>query len=661
MSILFYIIILVSVSIFVAYVKSLFSKKSQIFYYNDNGDKGYFGFLRKVKVTNINYLHSVNKTIFQDSKVGNVKDENGLAVINQRKYGVDQYAYNEGDKKGTVDINGDIKDLKGDIIAHCDPIGQRWYGLWSNILPGIILLALWLVSSFFTGFGLFSHNQNFMLLYIGIAYIVLGLIISYFTFHTDVFVTDTSGKPTLEKLGITVELRFSKSSEINQMTKSAGCLALYEEDVLAYEKDSGVLPSMSAKDLAFLAMLIYVLLFSAFSYFFRHYQLSPAIGAILSYIVSMVLVYALIWWLLLMIKTDLGNQNSTFMPILQLINRNTGINGWNICLILFSAIGMAFTLFVNVGAGGYVYFPLYLVIFFATFYNSVVFPAQPWQINNTLSDIIKPDQQTRRVRNQAQANSGKTIELEFNWDLSKVDGLGSAEIIKITGQVNEDDFKGPNKVRNENPFFGDENGIPKWQKVWNFDSQTPPQPTSINFDQFNKMIIEVITNSPDKSQDDLIKTIIEKCNEVVQKNNLAHYELFNLITNFCQYQVNYKLDINSTTIGQKAEEYVRFPIETLFDREGDCDCYAALVYKIFKTLNLGVDDVKYGIADVVGVGKHAFLLVKKDGKIPLTPNISTYNNLPGLQGEYAFCEATSRGWKIGVNNGFELKDIQIVA
>jgi hypothetical protein len=159
----------------------------------------------------------------------------------------------------------------------------------------------------------------------------------------------------------------------------------------------------------------------------------------------------------------------------------------------------------------------------------------------------------------------------------------------------------------------------------------------------------------------LIGTIIEKCNEVVQKNNLAQYELFNLITNFCQYQVNYKLDGNCTSIGNNAEEYVRFPIETLFDKEGDCDCYAALVYKIFKSLNLGVDDVKYGIADVVGVGKHAFLLVKKDGKIPLTPNISTYNNLPGLQGEYAFCEATSRGWEIGNNNGFELKDIQIVA
>ena len=659
MSLLFYIILFVSAAIFIAYVKSLFSKKSQLFYYNDNGDKGYFGFLRKV--TNNNYLHSVNKTIFQDSKVGNVKDENSLAVINQRKYGVDQYSYNEGDKKGTVDNIGDIKDLNGDTIAHCDPIGQRWYGLLLNILPAIILLTLWIVSSLFTGFGLFSNNQNSILLYIGCAYLFFGLIISYFTFSTEIFITDSTFKPTSVKLGATVELRFSKTSEINQMTKAAGCLALYEEDAGAYEKDAGVLPSMSAKDLAFSAMLIYVLLFSVFSNLFLNYQLSPAMGAIISYSVSMVLIYVLIWWLLLMIKTDLGNQNTTFMPLLQLINRNTGIKGWNSFLILVSAIGMAFTLFMKEGAGGYVLFPLFLVIFFATFYNSVVFPGQPWQINNTLSDIIKPDQQTRRNRSQAQASTGKTINLEFNWDLSKVDGLGSTEIIKITGQVNEDDFKAPYNIRNKNPFFGEENGTPKWQKVWNFDSQNPPQATSINFDEFNKMIIEVVKNSPDKSQDDLIKSIIEKCNEVVQKNNLAHYELFNLITNFCQHQVNYKLDGESTSIGKNAEEYVRFPIETLFDKEGDCDCYAALVYRIFKSLNLGVDDVKYGIADVVGVGKHAFLLVKKDGKIPLTPNISTYNNLPGLQGEYAFCEATSRGWKIGDNNGFELKDIQIVA
>jgi hypothetical protein len=496
---------------------------------------------------------------------------------------------------------------------------------------------------------------------LGIGYLLFGLIISFFTFHTDIFVTDVAGNVTDVKIGKTTELRFSKTSNINQMTKAAGCLALYEEDALAYEKDAGVLPSMSAKDLAFPSMLIYVLFFSVFSNLFLHYQLSPAMGSILSYIVSMVMAYALIWWLLLLVKTDLGNQNTTFMPLLQLINRNTGIRGWNVFLILVSAVGMAFTLFINVGAGGYVLFPLFLIIFFGTFYNSVAFPAQPWQINNTLSDIIKPDQQTRRTRNQAQANSGKMIQLEFNWDLSKIDGLGSIDIIKITGQVNEDDFKGPSNLRNVNPFFGEENGIPKWKKVWNFDSQTPPQPTSINFDEFNKMIIEVIKNSPGRSQDDLIRTIIEKCNEVVQKYNLAQFELFNLITNFCHYQVNYKLDGESTSIGDNAEEYVRFPIETLYDREGDCDCYAALVYKIFKSLNLDEDDIKYGIADVVGVGKHAFLLVKKDGKIPLTPNISTYNNVPGLQGEYAFCEATTRGWKIGDNNGFALKDIQVVA
>lgn len=659
MSILFDIILFVSAAIFIAYVKSFLSKKSQIFYYDDNGDKGYFGTLRKV--TNNNYLHSVNKTIFQDSKVGNVKDESGIAIINQRKYGSDQYAYDEGDKKGTVDINGDIKDLNGDTIAHCDPIGRRWYGLLSNIIPAIILLTVWSVSTFFTGFGLFSNYENSVLLYMGCAYLFFGLIISYFTFSTEIVITDSSFKPTDSKLGITVELRFSKTSEINQMTKAAGCLVLYEEDILAYEKDAGVLPSMSAKDLVFPAMLVYVLLFSVFSNLFLHYQLSPAMGAIISYSVSMVLIYTLIWWLLLMVKTDLGNQNTTFMPLLQLINRNTGIKGWNSFLILVSAIGMAFTLFMKEGAGGYVLFPLFLVIFFATFYNSVVFPGQPWQINNTLSDIIKPDQQTRRNRSQAQASTGKTINLEFNWDLSKVDGLGSTEIIQITGQVNEDDFKAPYNIRNKNPFFGEENGIPKWQKVWNFDSQNPPQATSINFDQFNKMIIEVVKNSPDKSQDDLIKSIIEKCNEVVQKNNLAHYELFNLITNFCQHQVNYKHDGESTSIGNNAQEYVRYPIETLFDKEGDCDCYAALAYKILKSLNLDEDDVKYGIADLVGVGKHAFLLIKKDGKIPLTPNISTYNNLPGLQGEYAFCEATSRGWKIGDNNGFELKDIHIVA
>jgi len=174
------------------------------------------------------------------------------------------------------------------------------------------------------------------------------------------------------------------------------------------------------------------------------------------------------------------------------------------------------------------------------------------------------------------------------------------------------------------------------------------------------MINEVVKNSPDDSQDVLIAKIIEATNKVVQKYNLASYELFNLITNFCQYQIKYEADGQSASIGQGTDEYVRFPIETLFDREGDCDCYAALVYKIFRTLNTDKDDVKYAICDVTGVQKHAFLLVKKDGSIPLSPGVEVLR-VPGLSGEYAFCEATSRGWVFGVNSGFDLSDIKIVA
>ena len=143
------------------------------------------------------------------------------------------------------------------------------------------------------------------------------------------------------------------------------------------------------------------------------------------------------------------------------------------------------------------------------------------------------------------------------------------------------------------------------------------------------------------------------------KYNLPQYEMFNLVTNFCQYQINYKLDGESTKIGQDIQEYVRFPIESLFDQEGDCDCYAALAFKIFKNLNLGTDDVKYAVADVVGVGKHAFLLVKQDGTLPLAPNIETLN-VPGLSGKYAFCEATTRGWHLGLNSSVNLDNIKIV-
>ena len=663
---LFYILLTVSIALLVVYIISLFIKKCDIFYISPSGLVGLFGSLKKNKITDKNEFRVSNKNSFINGVAGNVINDNSDSASVHLIKSSDSQSYIIADKKGTINSKGEIKNLNGENVAQCDPIGKRWFGLFSKILPGIIILSLGILSFLFDGFGFFNKEQSLIFIYLGVSYIILGVIIAYFTFMTNVFVVDVNGQTTEEKIGYTVELRFSNKDTINQMTKAAGCLALYEEDAIAYENESGMLPSVSANDLAFSAMLIYVCFFAVFSNLFLNYQLSPALGSILSYTISMVLVYAVLWWLLYMVKTDFGNQNLTFIPLLQLINRNTGIVGWNSFLIIISGIGIVFTLFVNVGAGGYVLFPLFLVICFATAYNQIVFPARTWKINSSVADIIKQDNQTRRNRNQAIVQPTKLKIVEFKWDLSNIEGLNSTEVIPITGEFDLDHFEGASSIRLKNPFYGDEidaagQNIPKWRKVWKFDdTQVPPSFIKINFDELFKMINEVIKKSPDNSQDVIINKIIVACSEVIQKYNLAKYEIFNLIINFCQYQVNYKLDDESEKIGDKVQEYVRFPIESLFDQEGDCDCYAALAYKILKTLNIGVEDVKYAIADVVGSGKHAFLLIKQDGVIPLPPNIETLS-IPNLNGKYAFCEATSRGWQIGFNSGFELKDILIVA
>ena len=666
MTALFYILITVTVSLLFTYIISLFSKKCDIFYISSAGIVGFFGSLKKNTTSDRNEFRVSKKSLFFNGVAGNVvNDNNGLADVHLIKSS-DSLSYDIADKKGTVDSKGDIRDLNDEVIAHCDPIGKNWIGLFAKILPGIILLSLGIISYLFDGFGLVTKFQTLIFIYLGISYIVLGIITAYFTFSTDVFVVLANGQVTQEKLGYTVELRFSQKDAINQMTKAAACLALYEEEAIAYEKESGTLPSVSVKDLAFPAMLIYVCLFSIFSNLFLNFQLSPALGSILSYSISMVLVYLVLWRVLHMVKTDLGSQNITFIPLLQLINRNTGIVGWNTFLILISVLGIVFTLFVNVGAGGYVLFPLFLVICFATIYNQVVFPAQSWKLKSAVADIVKQDNQTRRARNQVVVPPSNLKVIKYEWDLANINTLNTDEKIIIEGQFDLDHYEGPSSIRNKNPFFGSETdssgqSIPKWSKVWKFDnSQNPPVPIAINFEEFFKMINKVTKESPDQSQEVLINKIIESCREVIIRFNLAHYEMFNLITNFCQYQINYKLDGESNKIGQNVQEYVRFPIESLFDQEGDCDCYAALAYKIFKSLNLGPDDVKYAVADVVGVGKHAFLLVKQDGVLPLSPNIETFN-IPGLSGKYAFCEATTRGWNIGSNSGFILDDLKIVA
>lgn len=85
----------------------------------------------------------------------------------------------------------------------------------------------------------------------------------------------------------------------------------------------------------------------------------------------------------------------------------------------------------------------------------------------------------------------------------------------------------------------------------------------------------------------------------------------------------------------KGGEYARFPIETLYDEEGDCDCFAILAAALFKLHGYSAALIFSQNHCMAGVG------IPENIEIP-------GNWVEDSEGrKYFVCEATGRGWRIG--------------
>jgi hypothetical protein len=643
MELIFYILMGVCTAILFFIVYTFFIKRADL-YFTDGGFLG-----KLVKKAEDNILSTQH-----DGRIGDTTEVDTKAFIRQ----VNENGYaNAPVKKGYVTKDGNIYNVSDVPVAFSDPIGTPWFGLLGNILPGIIIIIV-AIGFFIWGGGNTLNNKS--LLAYGIILLIVGIIKSYFTRKSIVYLVDNQGNKTDQKIGFVTQFRFKNKDEISQLTKAAGCLALYEVfESTQSHKDVGRLPSFSAKDLAFPSMLVYVLLFSLLSNFILGIDRSNLQEDGYSYTAIMLLIYVMIWYFLYIIKTDMGNQNQTFYPLLQIINRNTGIRGWNLFLIFISAIATILTitgLSKGNNVGGFIFFPLFFVIFFATLYNYLKDSGAQWQIQEPVDRIINPNIQ-RIGRINAPIAIADTEKLKFDWDLSltEIEGLSGTKSIEF--DVNKNDFISGGKTRLLNPFYGkDTSGNEKWKKAWTWEID---KETGINFAVFNDMIKQVLKETP-QYEEELIQKIVDLCKQIMIENNLPFYEIFNLVSNFCQYQVDYKLDSECPEL-DGAKEYVRFAIESLNDKQGDCDCYTALAFKILKKLNVQSDDIKYAYTYEVGnTGKHAFILLKKNGSIPFPPSISSVV-VPKLGGnEYVFCECTIRPWKLGFNDKYSVDTLQII-
>jgi len=123
--------------------------------------------------------------------------------------------------------------------------------------------------------------------------------------------------------------------------------------------------------------------------------------------------------------------------------------------------------------------------------------------------------------------------------------------------------------------------------------------------------------------------------EATQQYDWSHYDEISNVICFVQ-DFPYSLDEESVSIA----EYWRYPIESLYDETGDCECKSILAAALLRAL--GYEVIMLLIPPHGDQPGHAAIGVTGTEGIPIQ-----YHFLPYRGKRYFYCETTAEGWKVG--------------
>ena len=167
-------------------------------------------------------------------------------------------------------------------------------------------------------------------------------------------------------------------------------------------------------------------------------------------------------------------------------------------------------------------------------------------------------------------------------------------------------------------------------------------------------MFQYLKDNPDKMAG--VRQVTDYIRQSVKNAGFPELDMLQFALDFAQKpNIKYVVDEQSLPI-EFAKEYMRFPAEVLYDKEGDCDCKSSLTAALF--LSLGYK-VLFMISEKL---KHAAIGVEcKDTEWLshlVAPNIDdvTRDHNGTL---YLYCETTGDGYHVGqINENESMKDFE---
>lgn len=229
-------------------------------------------------------------------------------------------------------------------------------------------------------------------------------------------------------------------------------------------------------------------------------------------------------------------------------------------------------------------------------------------------------------------NEDETMETRiYNWDLDSEKGNklhGS-----ITLEFNKNDIL---ELREMNPF-----------RLYGKDGRT--------YEQNMRSMFGFIFADEERMTN--VNSIVKYMRDMANDAKLSSLDLAQFALDFVQApNVVYHIDEESAPINY-IKEYMRFPDEVLFDKEGDCDCKSSLATALFHALGY---NVIFLLSEKL---QHMAIAIEWrdewEDEIPMDSPESVIREYNGTK--YVYCETTGDGFRIGhIKEDYSILDFETV-
>ena len=312
------------------------------------------------------------------------------------------------------------------------------------------------------------------------------------------------------------------------------------------------------RDTAMLTSLIYSILFLLLYTVNTGVLQMPLLGNDFRAVAILTVAYFLLWAIVRLVKIDFIENGHSFQPRLDLFNKNLNLGVINFLIVFLAILAVYFTYYYY----DFDFLPLILVISWGVGVNTTLNGAnRKWIIKSTFSDKESSEEEDEE---KEVVNPAGDISRQYEWDLdnrfSSQELHGSLTLYFSAQEVAD--------LRQCNPFF----------------SQRKDKSSK----EYIIEMFDFVADPEHKTFRTRARYIVSYLLKMAERHHLTPLAKIQFTLDFVQEpNIMFAMNKDCKSINY-FDDYIRYPDETLFDKEGDCNSKALLAAFLFHLMGYGV-------------------------------------------------------------------------